>query len=286
MASSGGSLIDLGNLSKPATRLIDRISDAVGVLYEPKRIQRQAEAEAEARKIQAQADMEISHMQQRGLRRFIQEEGKNQENMERIGAEATKHIDPERATPEEIDEDWIRFFFENCRITSNSEMQKVWSRILAGEANAPGLFSKRTISVVSTVKQEEARLFTNFCSCVWRINGYKWPIIDEPRDLERFLDCSMKDIYILNDAGLVLHGEPFGYGETRINEYCEFKYFDRKFVFRFDKFHKIVSTGMVKLTEAGAELFEICEVNPDYDFMHKCIEVWNCEEDVELLSEL
>ncbi len=47
----GNSLINLGDLSKPATILIKKISNAVGILYEPRRIKNTAKAEAEADKL-------------------------------------------------------------------------------------------------------------------------------------------------------------------------------------------------------------------------------------------
>jgi len=48
----GGSLIDVGGLAEPATRLIDRIADAVGWTLEPRQIRRIATAEADADKME------------------------------------------------------------------------------------------------------------------------------------------------------------------------------------------------------------------------------------------
>jgi hypothetical protein len=45
--SDGNSIINLGDLTKPATTLIEKISDAVGVLYQPRQIKRLAKAESE-----------------------------------------------------------------------------------------------------------------------------------------------------------------------------------------------------------------------------------------------
>ena len=36
--SDGGSLINFGDLSKPATILIEKVCNAVGIIYEPTRI--------------------------------------------------------------------------------------------------------------------------------------------------------------------------------------------------------------------------------------------------------
>lgn len=74
-----GGLINLGELSKPATVLIERVSDAVGGLAKPWQIKRVASAEAEAEKIKALAQVEITDIQQRALVRMIREEGTRDE---------------------------------------------------------------------------------------------------------------------------------------------------------------------------------------------------------------
>ena len=53
------SLINLGELSKPVTVLIQKISDALGGYFKPWQIRRIAQAEAEADKIAALAEIEI-----------------------------------------------------------------------------------------------------------------------------------------------------------------------------------------------------------------------------------
>ena len=53
---TSNSLINLGDLAKPIDTLIHKISDATGVLYEPTRIRRKAEAESDAAIISAKAE--------------------------------------------------------------------------------------------------------------------------------------------------------------------------------------------------------------------------------------
>ena len=65
----GGSLINLGDLSKPATVLIEKVCNAVGIIYEPTRIKRQARAEVEADKIKALAQIEIRDIERREIGR-------------------------------------------------------------------------------------------------------------------------------------------------------------------------------------------------------------------------
>jgi hypothetical protein len=61
--SSDKSIINLGDLSKPATVLIEKISDAVGGLFKPYQIVRVARAEAEAERIRGESQIEISDLQ-------------------------------------------------------------------------------------------------------------------------------------------------------------------------------------------------------------------------------
>jgi hypothetical protein len=48
--TEGNPIINLGGLAKPVTVLIEKISNAVGILYEPKKIVKRAKADAEAKK--------------------------------------------------------------------------------------------------------------------------------------------------------------------------------------------------------------------------------------------
>ena len=168
MANS--SLIDLGNLSKPATVLIEKVSDAVGGIAKPWQIRRVARAEADAEFIRTQTKIEISEIEQRALERLVREEGMKQENIERITAQAIPLLTAD-AKPEEIETDWVTHVFDKCRLVSDAEMQSVWARILAEEANQPRTFSKRTIDLVASLDKVDAELFTSFCTFVWMFGG-------------------------------------------------------------------------------------------------------------------
>jgi hypothetical protein len=83
-----GGLINLGELSKPATVLIEKISDAIGGIFRPYQIRRISEAEAEAEKLRAVSQIEITALQERAIRRFFVEEAKKQYNIETITGKA------------------------------------------------------------------------------------------------------------------------------------------------------------------------------------------------------
>ncbi len=57
------SLISLGESSKPATVLVEKISEAVGGIFKPYQIVRVAEAAAQADRVRAESQIEISDPQ-------------------------------------------------------------------------------------------------------------------------------------------------------------------------------------------------------------------------------
>ena len=56
------SLINLGDISRPATTLIEKVSDAIGGYCKPYPIKRVAKAEAEADLIKAEGQIEIDDL--------------------------------------------------------------------------------------------------------------------------------------------------------------------------------------------------------------------------------
>ena len=160
--SNGKSLIDLGELSRPATVLIERVSDAIGGVFKPYQIKRVAKAEAEANIILANNEIQITELQGRAMARLVEEEGRKQENIENVVRGALPHLD-ENAAPQDIEQDWLAHFFEKSRIVSDVEMQTLWSKILAGEANKPHTYSRRTVEMVSAMDKSDAELFTTLC---------------------------------------------------------------------------------------------------------------------------
>ena len=57
---SDNPIMNIGDLAKPATALIEKIADAGYILYEPRHIREIAKAKAEASKIQAESEIEIA----------------------------------------------------------------------------------------------------------------------------------------------------------------------------------------------------------------------------------
>ena len=170
------SLINTEGLTKPATLLIEKISSAVGTLYEPKQIRRVAQAKADAALTLAKGDIEIDEVQRRAAQRFVDEETRKQLNMESIVKRAIPDLDT-NAPAENVEIDWITNFFDKCRSVSDHEMQRLWSQILSGEANTPGSFSRKTVNLVADLDKASAKQFQTVCSFRWQFGETLTPLM-------------------------------------------------------------------------------------------------------------
>lgn len=267
----GNSLIDLGDLSKPATALIEKVSDAVGAIYKPYQIKRIAKAEAEAKKITALADIEISEIQQRAVVRLIQEEGKKQENIENITGKAAEKLN-ENAKPENIDNDWIAYFFDKCKTVSDQEMQSLWSNLLSGEANNPGTFSKRTVDLVSSLDKKDAHLFTSLCSFILSGKDH-FPIIFDVTDgVYEKNGITFSSLTHLENIGLIKFNNIQSYMLKRVNQHISLLYFGIPVSFKFNlPENNNFEIGNVMLTRSGQELAPICGASPNLEFLKHMI---------------
>ncbi len=165
------SLVNLGQLSKPADTLIKKVSAAVGGIFAPWQIKRVAKAEAEARLIKTKTEIKITDLHRRAMHRFVEEEAKRQENMEAITEKALPQLDS-GSDPSKMEDDWLTNFFDKSRIVSDKDMQELWARVLAGEANSPGSYSKRTVNFLGDLDKRDAELFSALCSFGWFIGNF------------------------------------------------------------------------------------------------------------------
>ncbi len=63
---------------------------------------------------------------------------------------------------------------------SDDEMQTLWAKVLAGEANSPGTYSKRTVNLLSDLDKKDALLFQSLCRFGWFIGNFT-PLVFDPQ---------------------------------------------------------------------------------------------------------
>jgi hypothetical protein len=201
---SDNPVANLGDLTKAATVLVEKIADAVGGFFQPFQVVRLAKAEAKAELIRSENKIEITDQERRAAWRWLKEEAKRQANMEDITRGALPLL-AEKASPQDVENDWITHFFEKSRIVSDDDMQRLWSRVLAGEANVPGSFSRRTVNVLADIDKFDAELFTRLCGFGWMVEGHELPHLkgtseeDRPHLVPLVFDASSQ---IYRDSGI------------------------------------------------------------------------------------
>ena len=256
--NSGASLINLGDISKPATVLIEKISEAVGGVFRPHQIRRVAQAEADAERIRAISRIEVTDLERRALQRFVQEEAKQQANMEDITRLALPEVSQE-AKPQDVEKDWLADFFAKCRLISNEDMQRLWAKVLAGEANSPGSYSKRTVALLSSLDKSDARLFRNLCSFAWYFGALVPLIYDITANIYLKKGVNFLNLVHLNDIGLLRFDSLAEFGNTAAPQKLGCAYYGTQLGIEFPKPEgNMMQFGHVLLSKTGQQLAPIC----------------------------
>lgn len=270
-------IMNIGDLAKPIDTLICKIADAVGVLYEPKRIIKKARAESEAADIKAISELKIDEMRKRTFQRVLNDETKKQENIESIIEKAIPQISS-HAEPNNVDNDWLANMFEKSKITTNEQMQILWSKILAGEVNNPGTFSRRTISIVSELEMKDAQLFTNLCNFTFMIGIPTIVIFEVEKDIYKHNGIDFSRLKHLDTLGLISFESISGYIKQHLPNKFVIGYFGKpiEMTMKNDK-DNTLSIGSVLLTQSGQELVRIGGSVPSDEILSFTTSKWKEE---------
>ncbi|WP_318460877.1 DUF2806 domain-containing protein [Photobacterium leiognathi] len=253
------SLVNLGKLSKPANTLIEKVSCAIGGVFEPWQIKRVAKAEAEASLIKAESEIKITDLHRRAMHRFVEEEAKRQENMEEITKKSIPHLD-ETSNPENMEDDWITNFFDKSRIVSDEEMQTIWANVLAGEANTPGSFSRRTVNLLSDLDKSDAELFQTLCKFGWSIGNFTPLIFDSQAPIYNDLGINFSTLSHLDSLGLIQFNSLSGFNRQGLPDKFTLAYCGLPLVLEMKNGQNQLSIGQVLLSQAGLELAQVVRV--------------------------
>ena len=270
----GGALINFDGLSKVGNALIEKISDAIGGLAKPWQMVRVAKAEAQVEMIRSQAKIAISETEERAILRMVREEGKRQENIESITAKAIPELSPE-AKPETLENDWLVYFFDRCRLVSDDEMQTIWSKILAGEANKPKSFSRRTVDLVATLDKADAELFTNFCTFLWTASGSVPMIFDVNDQIFKNFGINFMSLTHLDDIGLISFSNIMTFSRLSLPRRAMLSYYGQHVIIEFPDDQNNLGTGHALLTRAGQELANICSSTPSEEYFQYVLKRWS-----------
>lgn len=197
--------------------------------------------------------------------------------MESITAKAIPLLE-DGAKPETIEDDWMSNFFDRSRIVSDDMMQKMWSRILAGESNKPGTFSRRTVNLMADIDAEDAELFTALCRFIWVLNGIPCSLVYDLKDkIYEENNISFGRLFHLDSIGLIQFNQLSGYVRRNLPgapELCATSYFGRLLLLSLPEETDSVDIGKVSLTLVGQQLSRICQVEPVDGFFEYVKDRW------------
>ncbi|MDR3401111.1 MAG: DUF2806 domain-containing protein [Chthoniobacter sp.] len=245
------SVVDIGKLAKPIDTLVKKIASATGMLYAPTHARRMAKAEADAALTKAHSENAVSDLKRRTATRLMQEEMRKQENMEGITERAIPQLE-DKADASKTDDDWMANFFEKCRNVSNEEMQQLWAKILAGEVNKPGSFSKRTISFLADIDKNDAESFAALCSFGFGPKREFPIIIDVGDDIYKRNGLSYAALIHLDSIGLINFGNISSFSASFVGNFIVMPYFGKSLVLNTPE--SKLDVGHVILTPMGKEL--------------------------------
>ena len=268
------SLVNLGNLSKPATTFVKKMSKAVGGPFEPWHIRRVAKAKEDAALIKTKGRIQRMDLEQRAMHRRIEEDERHQQNMESIVGKAIPQLD-DNASPNDMDDDWIANFFDKCRIVSDGDMQTLWSKVLAGEAGKPGTYSKRTVNFLSEMDKNEAMLFTKLCGFFWQIGDIYPLIFDHQEKIYNNNNINFDTIRHLESIGLVTYNEITTISRIGLPKKFTIAFYGKPLALQMLKdSDNDLDIGHVLFTHIGRELAPICGSKPVAGFYEYVKEHW------------
>jgi hypothetical protein len=263
---SGNPLAPLAPFGRAAEKLIELVNEHLAAELRPRRIRRDAQAEADAQMIAL--DGEVA----RAARAMAWEDGvatRRQGNREAIlvgTAERLKALPPGTIAEERVDPDWASRFFTASEDASDEHVRSLWSELLAGEVAKPGSFSIRTLEAVRTMGRRDAELFESTRQFLFEQHSGT-PLVWFTSAARAYMHSKGVHLGVLDylsDAGL-LSG-----GDARV---WDFTLRPVRIVRYFGNGYSIEGTpaqnGVVQVRYTGAvggELSRICGGEPDREF--------------------
>ena len=110
--------------------------------------------------------------------RIEYQERKRQANISSVVNQAAQQLKGAIVPAVEPNHDWTARFFRDVQDVSSEEMQILWTRVLTGEVQKPGMTSMRTLGILKNLDETTARLFSRFCSAAVYLKDHDGKVFD------------------------------------------------------------------------------------------------------------
>ena len=206
---------------EPATKLIGAVQSAIGKAYEPRHIRRLADAKAYEISAIGQAmreasDIPITYQKgdieldttdfdlfvKRTQSRLAYQELTKQNNIEAVVNQSYQILEGEPLVPNEpVDQGWLLRFMDSVEDISDSDLQRLWAKILSGEIKQPKSYSLRTLETLRNISNDEAKLFEQLCDYII-VSGDKC-FLPRYEALQNTYNISYGNLLRLSECGLI-----------------------------------------------------------------------------------
>ena len=177
-----------------------------------------AQARSQARQYLMSPDADVRGTVEVTRRDIVQrveyQERKRLANVKSVVEDAADELGDKEVPDHEPDPDWTARFFNEVQDVSSEDMQKIWTKILAGEVESPGRTSLRTLDTLRDMTKKDAKMFTDICDFVI---GNDFVFYDD--SMEGFEVLNYSNLLHLQDCGLINVGpnlvKKFMWGENK-----------------------------------------------------------------------
>ncbi len=172
----------------------------------------------------------------------------------------------DNARPDQISDDWAANWRDKAKTCSDPDMARLWASLLAGEADNPGSYSRKTVNVLGDMEKSDAVLFSQFCHFQLIVYGEvdRIPVIlDIDADIYAKFGITRSGLSALETLSLVdISGSTFGGITLGASIYCNFiAHSDGILIFnRRDGTDQLsqLQIGNVAFTRTGLEMSNLC----------------------------
>lgn len=259
---------------KPIEKLLDVVSNAIGTVYKPRAIRKEADAKAYELKVisraKAEALVESKEIKaeyfNRIEKRITYQQLTKQQNIDNVVDIAVEQLSYEdTVSDKEVNKDWATRFFNIAEDISDEEMQYLWGKILAGEVKQPSSYSLRTLDILRNLTVDEAKMFTKLAELALYNPGEKNCFVFNNTDFfKSHLQIGVMNILRLSEAGLLYNEHDlnisFKYNESSGSIII---YGDKGIGITKEKDAPASNLQIFSFTQSGTELTKL--VTPNYN---------------------
>lgn len=187
---------------------------------------------------------------------------------------AMENVNPE-ISGENINEDWLLYFFDHAKNISDEKIQVMWGKLLALNLEGKINNNKKIINALSLLGQDDIKVFCTLCSMTFdnlSVPGGQYPFIYIGEYPSYYNNYGIRryNLKQLDNLGIVeydIHKNfvlPLTVPKLKYKDYIvELEHNGR------------VANGNIRFTEIGRTLYRITKADNLDDFIKNCKSVWD-----------